>query len=1096
LQYAFLVFCIKFADVISVQKNRQKDKILLPVFHFKNLLFSKKLTVAYFALFCYTKYNIRIKKGGMGMRRISDSFFDMNNPHTGIIFALCAIICFSVLLPLCLFGIKEDTDLTISQSGSEEYIAIESVNNTLSDVTEHIIDPSAETRGVWIATVNNINFPSKPGLSANELKAEIDGIISTCKEYGLNAIYFQVRPLADAFYESDIFPVSKYLTGEQGKNSGSNFDVLDYLVREGHKNGVKVHAWVNPLRVTYGTQSAPAHDLTKLADGHPARENSEFTVPYADGKLYFNAGIPEVRELVRDGVYEIAKKYDVDSIVFDDYFYPYTVYVNGKKAAFDDSDAFEKYSTGESLEEFRRSSINTLVRECYEAVKAADPEMQFGISPFGIWQNDNGENGGSETSGLEAYNELYCDALSWIEGGYVDYIAPQIYWSFNNNAARYDTLVRWWNSVCDNTGVDLLISHAAYRYADEWAESDFEMLNQIEFARSEISYKGSIFYGYGEIAKNKSGIADELLTAFSDDYIYTDPVSTGAGICINSPQDGSTLSGLEQTYVLGSSDPAYPVYYNGRKISRTKSGYFSLMLDLKKGKNEFIFTQNGKDYIYTVYNTANQNNTSPSQIQQNSVKVMDNYEVLPVLPRSDIFATSGEAVTVTVTAPANSEVTAYLGDNTVKLMPQKKSPGKDKLYEMTYSGTLVLPECESGEIKELGNIRVKAVLGDSVAYAELADVRVGGKDAVIPIEVSAERTGLKISPDSYYYDDFTSQAKGMRDNATRLEGGFYRLRVGGYVAESDVTELDSEVKIASVESATIKDDGEYTRIYISADENIPMNGRVEDGYFILNLYNVDITTAKAPMFSENPLFESDEYQLSTKKNCFRYHFKLKDPDNFFGFEFSYSDGKTIVSLRNPVTLKAGDKPLSDRLIVLDAGHGGSDAGALGANAKHPESSLNLNIILLLRDKLEKLGAKVILTREDDSYVALADRMNHAESISPDILISVHQNSMEYNVDTTRVRGVMALYWEYAGKSLSESMSESLSHALGRINRGASTQRLAMVRCERYPSTLIEVGFMTSVEEYEKTSSAQGIEKTAQAIVDGVLDYYKKQSVRK
>ncbi len=1027
------------------------------------------------------------------MRHISDSFFDMNRPRTGILFALCAIICISLLLPLYLFGIQATTDITIPLNNGENYFIDEETQNIPADITEHIIDPSAEIRGVWIATVNNINFPSKPALSANELKGEIDNIISTCKEYGLNAIYFQARPLADAFYESEIFPVSEYLTGEQGKGATHGFDVLDYLVREGHKNGIKIHAWVNPLRVTYGTQNAPAHDLTKLADGHPARENPEFTVPYADGKLYFNAGIPEVRELVRDGVYEIAKKYDVDSIVFDDYFYPYTVYVNGKKAVFDDSDAFEKYSSGENLEEFRRNSINMLVRECYEAVKDADPEMQFGISPFGIWQNDNGENGGSETSGLEAYNELYCDALSWIEGGYVDYIAPQIYWSFNNNAARYDTLVRWWNSVCDNTGVDFVISHAAYRYADEWAESDLEMLNQIEFARSEISYKGSIFYGYGEIVKNKSGIADELLTAFSDEYIYTDPVSTGADIYINSPQDGATLSGLEQTYVLGSSDPAYPVYYNESKLSRTKSGYFSLMLDLKKGKNEFVFTQNGKDYIYTIYNTANQNNTSTSQIPQNSVKVMDNYEILPVLPKSNLFLSSGEAVTVTVTAPANSDVTAYLGDNSVKLMPQKKSPGRDKLYEMTYSGTFVLPECEVGEIKKLGKIRVSAVSGDNTAQAELVDVRVGGKDAVIPIEVSTERTGLKIAPDSYYYDDFTTQAKGMRDNAMRLEGGCYRLRVGGYVAESDVAELDSEIGIASVESAAIKDDGDYTRIYISADENIPMNGRVEDGYFILNLYNVDITTAKAPILAENPLFESAEYQLSTKKNCFRYHLKLKDPDNFFGFEFSYSDGKVIVSLRNPVTLKAGDKPLSDRLIVLDAGHGGSDAGALGASEEYSEASLNLKIILLLRNKLEKLGAKVILTREDDSYLALADRMNQAEELSPDILISVHQNSMEYNVDITRVRGIMALYWEYAGRSLSDSMAGSISRSLGRLNRGASTQRLAMVRCERYPSTLIEVGFMTSVEEYEKTSSAQGIEKTAQAIVDGVLEYYRKQT---
>lgn len=149
-------------------------------------------------------------------------------------------------------------------------------------------------------------------------------------------------------------------------------------------------------------------------------------------------------------------------------------------------------------------------------------------------------------------------------------------------------------------------------------------------------------------------------------------------------------------------------------------------------------------------------------------------------------------------------------------------------------------------------------------------------------------------------------------------------------------------------------------------------------------------------------------------------------------------------------------------------------------------------MLAASEKLASLGANVVLTREDDSYVALTDRMNYVEQLSPDIMISVHQNSMDYSVDITKVRGLMALYWEYAGKSLSETMASTLSRALGRSDRGAATQRLAMVRCERYPSTLIEVGFMTSVEEYERICSPDGIETAAQAIADGVLEYYAKQ----
>ena len=165
-------------------------------------------------------------------------------------------------------------------------------------------------------------------------------------------------------------------------------------------------------------------------------------------------------------------------------------------------------------------------------------------------------------------------------------------------------------------------------------------------------------------------------------------------------------------------------------------------------------------------------------------------------------------------------------------------------------------------------------------------------------------------------------------------------------------------------------------------------------------------------------------------------------------------------------------------------------GALGADIDYSEAQINLRIVNSAKDKLEKLGANVVLTRTDDSYVALADRMNFVEELSPDLLISVHQNSMEYNVDVTKIRGIMSLYWEYAGKRLSNIMSDTIGGAIGRYNRGSDKQRLAMVRCERYPSTLIEIGFMTNVEEYEKTRSDEGIDTIAQAICDGVIEYMK------
>ncbi len=1019
-----------------------------------------------------------------------DTIFDTEKREVRIAYIALLALCLVVSI-LCIIGIMNGkTDKVLDSADKSPVLHKAMSPEGEFVVTEHIINPDSEVRGVWIATVNNINFPSKKGLDALALKRELDGILSTCAKNGINAIYFQVRPCGDALYKSELFPTSEYLTGKQGNPLEGGFDPLEYLVKTAHENNIKVHAWVNPLRVSYGTKANSSHSTEMLAENNPARINPGYTVAYGDGKLYYNAGIPEVRQLVADGVAEIVRGYDVDGVVFDDYFYPYASYTGGVKDKFDDTAAYAKYGAKKPLDEWRRENINTLIKLCYDTVKETDSECLFGVSPFGIWRNNDGKNGGSDTNGTSAYDELYCDAAAWINGGYVDYIAPQLYWKFDNSAARFDTLVRWWNTLCDSTGVDLYISHGVYRYAEGWDEPENEILRQIEFARSELSYKGSLLYGYDVIKRNVNGIENELSKAFEREIIYTDAVSTGVKVAVTSPEDGTTLPSYSQTYLLGVSDPAYPLYLDGKKVGRTKSGYFSVIAKLKDGNNKFEFTQNGEKYAFSVYNGQKKSGGTTGGVV--SHKLMEKLEIIPVSTEKDYFVPAEEAINIRVKAPAGSSVYAELGDNSVKLVSEGTAPGTNKLYEEYYSGKLTMPKVDKGEILDLGSITVKATRKGETVSTALGRVRVGGDGATIPIEVSADRTGLKVSPDSYYYDDFTSQAKGMRDNAVSLEDGFYRLRVGGYVIENDVTELENEVPIAKVSGAEVRNDGAYTRIYIKSDVNIPMNGRVEDGSFILNLYNVDTTSATTPAMSDNPLFSSAEYQTSTKQNSFRYHLKLKHPDNFYGFEFSYSDGYAIVSLRNPVKLPDGDKPLENRVIVLDAGHGGYDGGAYGASYEYCESNLNLKIVLDAKQKLEELGANVILTRSEDTYVALTDRMGIVEGLSPDLCVSVHQNSMEYNVDITKVHGSLVLYWEYAGRSLARTLANSVSSALGRQNRGASTQKLAMVRCERYPSALVEVGFMTSVEELEHIASPDGIIRAADAIVDGILNYYAMQ----
>lgn len=499
------------------------------------------------------------------------------------IFSLCLLL----ILPVFVSCGKEKPD-TLAHAAMDV--------NTAAAPLRAIIDPSSEVRGVYIATVNNIDYPSKPNLPRAALEAEIDDILDNTAAAGLNAVFFQVRPSADALYNSAIFPVSESLT----TNGTLTFDPLAYLVDEAHQRNILVHAWINPLRITLGTQNRPLTNPDLLPDGSPAKEHPEWTVAYADGRLYFDPALPEVRQLIADGVREVVENYNVDGVIFDDYFYPYPVTdANGITQGFNDAASYAKYGNGMSLGDWRRSNINQMVELVYKTVKSISGDVLFGIAPFGIWQNDDGTNGGSSTRGLESYKTIYCDPLAWAQGGYIDYIAPQIYWRFSTSVAPFDELVRWWNRALDGTGVHLLISHGAYNYED-WLSPTGEMKKQIEYARDKITYRGSIFYGYDEIRKNLYKITDELTDVYDVSVIYVDPSPNGMGVCITSLPNGSYINEAS-VYLYGFSSPDKPLRVNGKTVERTRGGYFALHVYLKDGENVFRFEQEDETYVYTVY---------------------------------------------------------------------------------------------------------------------------------------------------------------------------------------------------------------------------------------------------------------------------------------------------------------------------------------------------------------------------------------------------------------------------------------------------------------------------------------------------------------
>ncbi|MGY0057036.1 glycoside hydrolase family 10 protein [Streptomyces sp. LZ34] len=370
--------------------------------------------------------------------------------------------------------------------------------------------PGRQFRGMWLATVANRDWPSKPGLTAAEQRAELLAFLDTAVARRLNAVVFQVRPTADALWPSRYEPWAEYLTGVQGRDPG--WDPLGTAVREAHRRGLELHAWFNPYRVANHT------DPTRLAPTHPARLHPEWVVPYG-GKLYYNPGLPEVRRFVQDAMLDAVARYDVDAVHWDDYFYPYPV----AGQVFDDDAAYERYGAGyPDRAAWRRDNIDRLVRETAGRIKRLNRRVRFGISPFAVWRNQATDPLGSDTrAGVQTYDDLYADTRKWVREAWIDYIVPQVYWNIGFAAADYAKLVPWWADVVRGTGVDLYIGEALYKAGDPaqpapW-QDPAELSRHLTFDRDYPQVRGNVYFSAKEVAADRNGAMARVV---ADHYPY------------------------------------------------------------------------------------------------------------------------------------------------------------------------------------------------------------------------------------------------------------------------------------------------------------------------------------------------------------------------------------------------------------------------------------------------------------------------------------------------------------------------------------------------------------------------------------------------
>lgn len=367
----------------------------------------------------------------------------------------------------------------------------------LSSATAQQTPAKYEMRAGWMASVANINWPAKKGLTQEELKKGFIVYLDSLAAVNANAVVMQVRPTGDAFYPASLEPWSIYLTGTQGQAPEPLWDPIAFMVEESHKRGMEFHAWMNPYRIA---QSA---DTSKYAPTHAIRQHPEWFVTYG-GQMYFDPGHPGSAQYTNEVVRELVSRYDVDGVHFDDYFYPYKVTAKDEEGKtyvvdFPDSLSWEQYGKPffKDKAAWRRNNVNSLIRMLSETIRQTKPWVKFGISPFGVWRNKSTDpvRGSDSQAGVENYDDLYADILLWSEKGWIDYVTPQLYWKIGKKIVDYPILLDWW--IQYSYGRHLYVGHSMGNGTDE-IERQIRMLRE----RGYDKVQGSFYWNAASVLRN------------------------------------------------------------------------------------------------------------------------------------------------------------------------------------------------------------------------------------------------------------------------------------------------------------------------------------------------------------------------------------------------------------------------------------------------------------------------------------------------------------------------------------------------------------------------------------------------------------------
>ncbi len=488
--------------------------------------------------------------------------------------------------------------------------------------------PKREFRGAWIATVINLDWPSYPGLSTDKQKAELITILDRLKDDGINAVIFQIRTECDAFYDSPYEPWSHWLTGKQGQAPSPYYDPLKFAVQEAHKRGMEIHAWFNPFRAVRVVGNYV------LSPKHVSVQHPDWILTFGSLKI-LNPGLPQVRDFITSVITDVVKRYDIDGVHFDDYFYPYEGITN------EDAQTFKDYPRGfTNIADWRRDNVNIFIKEVSDSINAVKSYVKFGISPFGIWKS--GVPYG--IYGLSAYDALYADAVYWLQHHLVDYITPQLYWRFGGNQ-DYGKLMPWWAS--QTNGRHLYVGEAPYHIGDSQDWPVTELINQVNANRNNPNCRGSIFFrARAGIMDNEKGFEDSLKNSLYR-YSALAPIMTWKDTIPPNPPlqlkyeriaaDGRAGLSWDKAAIAKDGDSSffYVIYkFDNSSITENDLNNSSRIVNVTGERVEYSSTtQNGSGKAYFLVTSLDR--TSNESIMSNIIEVTSPSTPLLAFPQNN-----------------------------------------------------------------------------------------------------------------------------------------------------------------------------------------------------------------------------------------------------------------------------------------------------------------------------------------------------------------------------------------------------------------------------------------------------------------------------